>query len=244
MSNRLGIRVLHPGGYDATKILLDLCGVDSDCRVLDVACGVGTTSFYLAKTHQCEVDGVDISETLIEKAKRHQLETANTDRIRFTVADATRLPFLDNTFDVVVSQAFFILVDEKDNALSEITRVLKPGGRIGALEIGWYKTPSFSELDELKKNTCNDFIPRVVRFDEWKVFFESTCLNCTSMETRPMPSGMMQMVKAEGILNATRIMGKMMSDRATKHRMMAVQNTFEKYRDVLGYGLFCLAKSG
>ncbi len=76
MAKFVGLSVLHPGGFAATEKLLGLCQIDKDKRVLDIACGKGTTSILIAKKFGCKVIGVDISPELIEEAKSWQ-EKAN-----------------------------------------------------------------------------------------------------------------------------------------------------------------------
>ena len=65
-----------------------------------------------------------------ERAKKLNLEDIAT----FRVADAKNLPFEDNTFDVVFAQFVTVLLD-KEKALAEFMRVLKPGGYLGVIEI-------------------------------------------------------------------------------------------------------------
>lgn len=65
-----------------------------------------------------------------ERAKKYNIE----DRATFRIADAKKLPFEDNTFEVVFSQFVISLLD-KEKALAEFMRVLKPGGFLGLVEI-------------------------------------------------------------------------------------------------------------
>ena len=58
----------HMGGLKATRELIELCHVDRDKYVLDVGCGVGVTSCYIAGRYGCRVVGVDISERMIERS--------------------------------------------------------------------------------------------------------------------------------------------------------------------------------
>lgn len=242
MANTIGIKVLHPGGYDATDKLISQFDLNKTSNVLDLACGVGTTSFYLSNKFDCNVTGIDISTSLIDIANNRLTELKDKNKIKFEVANALKLPFPDNTFDFVIAQAFFILIDEKDIALNEIYRVLKPNGYFGSLELSWFKTPTQDAYDELLKNTCNNFIPRVVKFEEWELFFKSKGLKHEKTIKNPMPSGMLRMIKNEGLINSMRIMYKMISNSQNRKRMMAVQNAFGKYNDYLGYGIFCYTK--
>jgi sarcosine/dimethylglycine N-methyltransferase len=109
--------------------------------MLDLACGVGTTSFFIQDKYGCRVTGIDIDENLINIAKKPQDKKKKKDNISFKVADALKLPFPDNTFDTVIAQALLILIDDNEKALEEISRVLKPGGCFGSLELSWFTTP-------------------------------------------------------------------------------------------------------
>lgn len=91
--------------------------------VLDVACGVGYGS-YLIKNSAKRVIGVDISKDAITHAKAHCADQ----KIEFIVSDATKLPFPDNFFDVIVSFETIEHVRNHEKYLSECKRVLKGGG--------------------------------------------------------------------------------------------------------------------
>ncbi len=240
MANTIGMKVLHPGGYDATDKLISQFDLNKESNVLDLACGAGTTSFYLSNKYDCNITGIDISTSLIGIANNRLKESKN--KVKFEVANAIKLPFPDNTFDFVIAQAFFILIDEKHKALNEIYRVLKPNGYFGSLELSWFTTPTNEAYDELLKKTCNNFIPRVVKFEEWELFFNSQGFNHLKTIKNKMPSGMLQTIKIEGLINSLKIMYKMMSNSKNRKRMMDVQNTFGKYDDYIGYGIFSFKK--
>jgi demethylmenaquinone methyltransferase/2-methoxy-6-polyprenyl-1,4-benzoquinol methylase len=92
-------------------------------RVLDLAAGTGTSSAALARTG-ARVVAVDFSPGMIEEGrKRHK-------KIEFVEADVQRLPFGDNEFDGVAISFGLRNVEDPKAALSEMYRVLKPGGRV------------------------------------------------------------------------------------------------------------------
>jgi ubiquinone/menaquinone biosynthesis C-methylase UbiE len=201
MAKEIGIKVLHPGGYKSTKKICSMCDLNENSYVFDLACGVGTTAFFISDRYGCRIVGIDISEDLIAIANKDLETRADEGNIRFEVADALEIPFLDNAFDAVISQAFFILIDEKEEALAEISRILKPGGYFGSLELSWFKPPPERVYEELVNKTCNDLIPRVVMFDEWGSFFRSKRLTHVATLEHPMEVGMLQMLESEGVVS-------------------------------------------
>ncbi|MDN5321429.1 MAG: hypothetical protein PWP49_1849 [Thermococcaceae archaeon] len=109
----LGIEVLHPGGLEITRELAELCGINEKSKVLDVACGTGETACFLAETFGCEVVGVDASPLMIEKAKNKAKMRGLEGKTTFILADAHKLPFPDNTFDVVISECTLCLLNKE-----------------------------------------------------------------------------------------------------------------------------------
>jgi ubiquinone/menaquinone biosynthesis C-methylase UbiE len=110
-------------------------------RVLDVACGTGRLAFELAGhvSPDGTVDGVDAATEMVNRAR------GTNDRlrlpIRFQTALAQRLPFPDDTFDAVTCTLALhhIAHNDRDEAINEIWRVLRPGGR---LLIADFQTPT------------------------------------------------------------------------------------------------------
>ena len=242
MANNVGIKVLHPGGYDATSKLCSHLNLNEDSHVLDLACGVGTTSLFLAKKFNCKVTGIDISENLIECAKTNLAKTGQGLKVTFQAADAFSLPFSDETFDCIISQAFFILVDNKELALKEMYRMLKPSGYLGSLELGWLKKPPTHVYEEILMNTCTNLVPRMLEFHDWESFFTSNKFTLIESSKKPMPSGMLKLIKTEGLINFLCIVWKMISNQQLRKKMMGVQKTFKKYNNYFAYGIFVLKK--
>ena len=237
MANTIGIKVLHPGGYGATRKLSSLCGIEPNSHVLDLACGTGTTSFFLSEKYKCKVTGIDLSEDLIRKAREEKTRQKKAS-VNFDLGNALNLPYADNSFDCVISQAFFVLIDDHEKALKEIDRVLKPGGFFGSLELGWFKTPTKKAYTDLVNHACEAMIPRMMKFEEWETFFGSGRLTHLETLKYPMPAGVGKLLKTEGIMNFLKIMFRMMTNSQHRKRMMKVQKTFSEYSDYFGYGLF------
>jgi len=105
--------------------LLQLAELKENQNFLEVGCGTGAVCKYVAKKYLCEVTGVDVDPEQIQLAQESSHDITS---IRFMIADATRLPFPDNNFDVVLSFGTTHHISNWLDALSEIRRVLKPKG--------------------------------------------------------------------------------------------------------------------
>lgn len=99
-------------------------------RVLDVGSGNGYILSHYA-SHGADVTGVDITQAGVDLCrKRFDLQKLSG---TFQVADAERLPFPDNTFDLVCSMGVLHHTPRTDAAVAELRRVLKPGGRVNLM---------------------------------------------------------------------------------------------------------------
>jgi SAM-dependent methyltransferase len=100
-------------------------GVRAGQRLLDVACGTGVVAVTAARAG-ANVTGIDITPSLVEHARENARTAGVT--IDFHEGDAEALPFDDGTFDAVLSQFGHMFAPRPAVAVSEMLRVLKPGG--------------------------------------------------------------------------------------------------------------------
>ncbi len=105
--------------------------IREDETILDIGCGAGVDSVLAAKLAWASgaVTGIDLVPEMLARA-RENARLAGVDNVTFQEASAEQLPFPENSFDVVISNGVFNLVVDKVKALSEVHRVLKPGGRL------------------------------------------------------------------------------------------------------------------
>lgn len=104
-------------------------------RVLDIAAGTGASSAAIA-AHGAHVVAADFSEGMLAEGRRRR---AGDDLIEFVWADATALPFDDDSFDAATISYGLRNVSEPRAALAEMRRVVKPGGRVVIAE---FSTPA------------------------------------------------------------------------------------------------------
>jgi SAM-dependent methyltransferase len=103
--------------------------------VLEVGCGLGGASRYLAAECGCRVAAIDLTPNFVEVARILTARCGLTDRVEIRQANALALPFQDDTFDHVWSYAVTMNIADKEGLGREVARVLKPGGRFSCNEI-------------------------------------------------------------------------------------------------------------
>ncbi len=111
----------------AAARLVQFAGICSGDRVLDVGCGTGVVAITAARIG-ARVRAADLTPDLLERA-RENARTANVD-IEWLEADVEKLPFHDGEFDFVLSQFAHMFAPRPEVAVSEMLRVLRPGGTI------------------------------------------------------------------------------------------------------------------
>lgn len=112
--------------------------------VLDVACGTGDVAFDIRSAGARTVVGLDFSPVMIAAAQAKARER-NAD-IEFLVGDAMALPFADTTFDACTVSFGLRNMPDYQGAITEMTRVLRPGGRFICLEMTPYRKPVLGPL--------------------------------------------------------------------------------------------------
>ncbi len=118
--------------------------------VLDVACGTGDMVLELQK-RGCTVTGIDLSEEMLSIAKTKAPAT-------YMISDAEQLPFPDETFDAVTCAFGVRNFVHLEQGITEMLRVLKPGGRMVILEL---TTPDCAIIKPFYNLYTKHIIPRL-----------------------------------------------------------------------------------
>lgn len=245
MAKHVGMTVIHPGGFDATKKLVKSLNITADSKVIDIACGKGTTAILIAEQYGCNVVAIDIDEKLIEEAKYLTKKKGLENKITYYIGDALKLPFNDNEFDVAVSQAMLVLVDDKIKAIQEANRVIKKGGVAGWLELSWKKEITKDFIEKVSTVICAYCMTNVSTFDGWKKIFNEagiTNLNVIPLDFTPNSGGFIGMMKDEGFFRSISIMINIMNNKEISNRMQVMSKFFKENSEVFGCGIYYFRK--
>ncbi len=122
-----GENLISLGGLDAVDNMfsdLDLTGL----KLLDIGFGLGGVAFYLAKTYQIEVAGIEIHSWMVKYAKAHAPKDI-APHLKFAIYNqAGEIPFKAASFDLVYSKGVLNHVREKSNLFRQVNKVLKTNG--------------------------------------------------------------------------------------------------------------------
>jgi len=111
-------------GFNAEDMVFDAVGEVEPQRVLEVGCGAGEMAERIAAELGSDVLGLDLSERMVDLTRKRGVEAV--------LGDVQALPFEDGRFDCVVAGWVLYHVADRDHAISECARVLRPGGRFVA----------------------------------------------------------------------------------------------------------------
>jgi SAM-dependent methyltransferase len=125
----------HALGRAATQALAELVAIEHDERVLDVGAGIGGPARFLAARYGARVTAIDGTPRFCRAAEVLTRGTGLTDRVDIVCGDALALPFADAAFDLVWTQAVSQNIADKRRFIAELTRVVRPGGRVAMFEL-------------------------------------------------------------------------------------------------------------
>ncbi|HWQ40551.1 MAG TPA: class I SAM-dependent methyltransferase [Desulfosporosinus sp.] len=139
---------LRPGGFFLTDLGVKCCDFLPGARVLDVGCGNGATVERLISLYQLRALGVDPSEKLLEIGKK---KNPGLNLIQGLGED---LPFPLDDMDGVFAECALSVMEDLDQVLKEISRVLKPAGWLVINDVYARNPEGLKPLQELNLDAC------------------------------------------------------------------------------------------
>jgi tocopherol O-methyltransferase len=166
---------------DLNEELLAWAGIQHPQTILDVGCGIGGSSLYLAQKYNAKVTGITLSPVQASRAKERALAANLSEQTSFQVGDALNMPFADASFDFVWSMESGEHMPDKVKFLQECYRVLKPGGtflmatwchRPITLPDGYLTPDELKHLAEIYRVYC---LPYVISLPDYEEIATNLC---------------------------------------------------------------------
>ena len=188
----LEVPFFNIGGVGSIDQLGELLGLNENTKALEIGCGTGGNSCYMANKFGCHVTGIDIAEQMVEQAQAKAVELGLTEKVSFKLGNAYELDFDEGSFDVVYT-IFVSQFLDPDKVFKEFNRVLVQGGMLGINEM-YMESEIPSEVEDRVREGVNVFrditqLPFNVRTDtEWKNAFETNGFVDVELEKFPNAS--------------------------------------------------------
>ena len=138
---------LHPGGLALTNRLARLMGVQAGDWVLDLASGRGVSAMAVSRVFHCKVVGVEFGTISVAESFANSTESPSPPTCFFIRGDAERPPIRPGSFDGVFCECSMSLFMDKGEAVGEITKLLRPGGKFGLSDVALAPGALPPELD-------------------------------------------------------------------------------------------------
>jgi tocopherol O-methyltransferase len=234
---------------DLIEELLTWANVRQATNILDVGCGIGGSSLYLAEKFNAQATGITLSPVQASRATERAQAAQLSGRVCFQVADALAMPFADNSFDLVWTLESGEHMPDKEQFLRECYRVLKPGGTL--LMATWCNRPTAppnvpltadeqKHLDDIYRVYC---LPYVVSLPDYEAIAQS--LSFQSIRTADWSTAVAPFwnVVIDSAITPSAIFGLLRSGWTTIQAALSLglmQRGYE--RGLIRFGLLCATK--
>jgi demethylmenaquinone methyltransferase/2-methoxy-6-polyprenyl-1,4-benzoquinol methylase len=154
-------------GIDITwrKKAIKLLRKDQPKLILDIATGTGDFAIEALALNPDKVIGVDISEGMLDMGRKKMIKKGLSDKIELRSGDSEQLPFDDNMFDAIIVAFGVRNFENLEKGLTDIHRVLKPGGKAVVLEFSKPRTFPFKQIYQFYFNWILPKIGKLVSND-------------------------------------------------------------------------------
>lgn len=240
---QLGKKRLRPGGIVAINWLIDKGHFSKEKRVLEVACNMCTTSIELAQQYHCQIEGVDLNESALEQGQSNINKHHLNQYIHLTQANAMKLPFEDNSFDIILNEAILTMLplQIKEKVLREYYRVLKPNGVLLTHDIAIInRSQETKVIEELSKAINMKVTP--LKPESWYHLYQEAGFR--NIESNIGPLSLMTpvgMIRDEGLIGTINIIKNALKPR-NRNMFITMFKTMHKHKNNMNYIVHAVIK--
>ncbi len=222
---------------------------ESRPQILDVGCGIGGSSLYLAQKFNASVTGITLSPVQASRATERAQEAGWATEVQFQVADALDMPFADHAFDLVWSMESGEHMPDKEKFIQECYRVLKPGGIF--LMATWCHRPITSATGQLTADEQQHLaeiyrvycLPYVISLPEYEAIAHNLSFqNIRTADWSDAVEPFWDLV-IDSVLEPKAIVGLLQSNWSTVQAALSLGLMSRGYRrGLIRFGLLCATK--
>ncbi|MGK7949918.1 MAG: methyltransferase domain-containing protein [Xenococcaceae cyanobacterium] len=225
------------------------CQDNIPTNIIDVGCGIGGSTLYLAEKFGAKATGITLSAVQASRATERAIAANLEDKVQFQVANALDMPFADNSFDLVWSLESGEHMPDKTKFLQECYRVLQPGGKLILATWCHRETNSLAgelttdEIEHLKEIYRVYCLPYVISLSEYR----SIALECGFQNLRSddwsIAVAPFWDVVIDSAFNPQAIMGLVRAGWQTIQGALSLSLMSRGYnRGLIRFGLICATK--
>lgn len=226
----------HVRGRQVSQEIFEDMRLSEGPLVLDIGCGLGGMSRMLAHKLSANVKGIDITSEYIRTASLLSELTGLHDKTDFIQADALNLPFVSDSFDLVISQHTQMNIEDKEKFYSEIFRVLKPAGSFVYYDV--FKSEGNETYPLPWANKAEDSF--LITCEEMSILLENTGfskMTTTEQSTKAINFLSVFLEKAE--TNKSMLIGqKILMGSNTEHKLRNIFEGLKESKLVLQSGVY------
>jgi tocopherol O-methyltransferase len=218
-------------------------------NIIDVGCGIGGSTLYLAQKFGCQATGITLSPVQASRAKERALDIGLDAQVHFEVANALAMPFADNTFDLVWSLESGEHMPDKAKFLAECYRVLKPGGKMILATWCHRETTSVagdltsSEIAHLKEIYRVYCLPYVISLSEYRAIASECGFKNLQTDDWSMAVAPFWDVVIDSAITPQAVMGLVQAGWQTIQGALSLNLMSRGYeRGLIRFGLICATK--
>lgn len=138
-----------PGGKRTIRTIVQNSFLNKDSAVLEIGCNTGFSSIEISSLIKCSVVGIDLNETSIKVAQSNSITHLVSDKVKFQSGNVEALEFKDECFDLLMGGGAIAWVKNRELAINECIRVLKPWGFLSVVPFYYHTIPPPQLINDL-----------------------------------------------------------------------------------------------